>query len=191
MKQRFILLLAGTAVIASLYSCTPKAPADPLGAAIEEEMMKKTEGDYKFEFTALERVDTTTFRQEIEKRLTSFNLILRQNKNLYDSYVRQGKRQNAERKSASIVLDEKMISHLTDLQASMRGLDNVAFYIYKFSAKGETTEGKFTVSDLYSAVTPDGRVIATSKELGELRKLTGRVIPGYGDILDHADAEIE
>ena len=187
MKKRFILLLAGTAVLASLYSCTPKAPADPLGAAIESELMKNTVGDYSFKFTTLERVDTTTFRQEIEKRLSSFELILRQNQNLYNSYVRQNKKLNAERKAASVELDKQMIEHLTDLKENMLQQDNVAFYSYKFVAKGKSGDNSFDTGEVYAAVTPDGRVIAMSKELKELKKLTGKVLPGYSDILDRSD----
>lgn len=161
--------------------CSEKAP-NPLEEALGKYILQGQEGS--FHLYGIEKIDSTTFRTEFERRQNVFDLKLREETKLYDSYVAQGKPKNAARHSDAILRTREVMAGLDSLKAVMEGrLDEIAYYDYVFSGKAETDDKIIELTEHYVSMTPELEIIALSSDRKDLHKAGGRAIPGYLQML--------
>ncbi len=159
-------------------------------AALSEDM----DGEMDFQFESFEKIDSTTFATEVDRRIEAFTTVLLQNYRLYNNYVAAKKNKNALKKQQSIELDTEMLKLLQEYRESL-GSDTlkIAYYDYRFSGQGKENGVTHIYKETYAAITPEGQVIAVSSSLKNLHTATGKVIPGYAALLAGApdDEEVE
>ena len=160
-------------------SCNKSAP-DPVAEAIEAAAMKDTEGPYTFRITSLAKLDSTTFRTEIDRRKEQFVLKQQAEEKLYHKYFQEAKKQNAENHRLAMEKAKNNLEYMDALEANMADrLDEIAYYDYVFSGYSETEAGRVTYNDVYVTITPEGEVLTMTSDKRDMHKSTGRVIPGY------------
>ena len=168
--------------------CKEQAP-DPLQQALKAYILQGEEGT--FQLYRIEKIDSTTFRTEFERRQNVYELKLQQETQLYQDYLSQRKPKNAKRHSDAIVRTCEIMNGLDSLKATMEGrLDEIAYYDYAFSAKATTDSHNYEFPNAYASITPAFEVITLTEERKDLHKAGGRAIPGYLELLGH-DAEEE
>ena len=188
------ILIAASLLL--LVSCGGGTP-DPVREAIKGEIM----GNMSQQFTdvyvnSFEKVDSTTFRTELERRKTVFTTKRDADSDLLIKYMSEGKKKNAELKSESYRKDLLILQGIDSLEVALAGiLDDIAYYDYKFSADAKGDGMKMQFRNAYISITPDGRVISMTSERRDLHKSTGRVIPGYVELVkgageDDGDTEV-
>ena len=170
------MLVTAAAVVTSCNNSTP----DPVAAAIEAAAMKGEEGDYSFRISNLAKVDSTTFRTELEHRKDVFRVKQQAEEKLYLKYTNEHKPKTAESHRLAM---EKAVANLAfveglEQQLAAR-LDDIAYYDYVFSGYSQTAEGRMTYDNVYVTVTPACEVLTMTANAKDLHKGTGRVIPGY------------
>ena len=167
-----------------LLSCGGRTP-DPVEEAIKTEIMTNMNQQFKdVKITSVEKIDSTTFRTELDRRKKVFTT-----KRDVDS---EGKKRNAALKNESYRKDLAILSGLDSIGTVHSDiLDDVAYYDYRFSAEAKGQDMTMLFKDAYISVTPDGRVISMTAERRDLHKSTGRVIPGYFELVSGADEEEE
>jgi len=181
MKRIAIILFSVLAI-----SCAKQA--DPLEDAIGAYALQGQEGEFRL--YSIEKIDSTTFRTEFERRENVFALKLREETKLYDKYKSQRKVKNAARHLESIYRTREVITGLDSLKTLMTDrLDEVAYYDYVFSGKSKAGDMVTEFKDAYAAVTPDLKVIAMTSDKKDLHKTGGRVIPGYVEMLGSGSEE--
>ena len=77
LRHHFIIIAAAALLTAS--ACTGSQP-DPVAGAIAQAAVKGLPGDYAFRLSSLEKIDSTTFRTEIDRRkdgTTDYDLTVR------------------------------------------------------------------------------------------------------------------
>ena len=179
-----------SALLPLLLSCGG-GTYDPVHEAIKGEIM----GNMSQEFTDVtinnvEKVDSTTFRQELDRRKKAFILKRDADSELLLKYMAEGKRRNATIKSDSYRQDLAILQGLDSLEtANAAILDDIAYYDYRFSAEAKGQGLKMQFRDAYISITPDGRVIGMTAERRDLHKGAGRVIPGYLDLVKGSDED--
>lgn len=180
-----------TAALAA--SCGRGKPVlSPQQQAVVEYLAKDIEGESSFEFTSFEVTDSTTMATEIDRRIDAFNSILRQNYNLYNNYVQAGKKRNAAKKEEAILLDTQMLKMLQEYKVDNAAtVDNIAYYVYRFACEGKSEDAIYRYKEAYAAITPDNKVIGVSTDLKNLLRSTGKVIPGYSELLAGSDEEAD
>ena len=179
------------ALLAAMVSCAPKQ-ADPVEQALINKIKEVAAEEGTVKVYSLEKVDSTTFRTELERKFKIYNLKVEQNTKFYETYVKEGKPKNAELKSKAIAKDQAILKGLETIQTSIEAqLDNVAYYDYKFSASANFKTSKATYNDYFFAVTPDGTVLGISSDQNAIHKGTSSVIPGYKELLDSVGSEEE
>jgi hypothetical protein len=184
--QRFLTIIL-TAVMA--VSCNSKAP-DPVAQAIEASAMKDVSGDYKFRITSLEKIDSTTFRTEVERRKELFTLKQQVEEQLYMKYYNEYKKQNSEKHRLAMEKAKANLDYMDYLERELASrLDDVAYYDYVFSGYSETADGRMNYNDVYVAITPEGEVLSMTANQRNLHKGTGRVIPGYLEGISSEDLD--
>ena len=190
-----LLRIAGICLcaVALLGSCGRGKPVlNEQEQAVVNHLAKDIEGDYSFEFSSFEVIDSTTMATEIDKRIDAFSAILRQNYNLYNGYVQAGKKKNAAKKEEAILLDTEMLKMLQEYKADNTDtIDEIAYYVYRFACEGKSQDAIYRYKEAYAAITPDNRVIGVSTDLKNLLRSTGKVIPGYSDIISGDPEEDE
>lgn len=164
--------------------------------AVIAELGKDAGEGFEFSFTSFEKIDSTTMGEEIQRRIDAFQDVLVQNYRLYNSYVQNRKPKNAARKEQSIKLDTRMLEMLNTYKRDMGDdLGKVAYYDYRFSGEGKSEGAVYRYQEAYAAITPDNRIIGISSSLKNLHRATGKVIPGYSEILggesEEDDSEID
>lgn len=158
---------------------------NPVEAAIAA---KATESmtDASFKLYTLELIDSTTIGVELDRRIETLNLRLKQNYTLEEKYRKEGKRLNAEKKLQDIENDRENITKAYALRESLAGsLNDVAYYDYKFSGQAKSKEAVMNYKDAYATVTPDFKVLTLSARQEDLHKGTGAAIPGYKEIFEN------
>ena len=160
--------------------CSPKA--DPLQDALGAYILQGREGTFRL--YSIEKIDSTSFRTEFERRQNVFDLKLREELKLYESYVSQNKPKNAARHWDAIQRTHEVIKGLDSLRAAMEGrMDEIAYYDYVFSGRADTDNTYSEFTDAYASVTPALEVISMTAERKDLHKAGGRAIPGYLQML--------
>jgi hypothetical protein len=179
--------------VALLGSCGRGKPVySPQEQAVVDYLAKDLEGEYNFEFSAFEVIDSTTMAAEVDKRIEAFSAILRQNYNLYNNYVQAGKKRNAAKKEEAILLDTEMLKMLQLYKADNPDtIDDIAYYVYRFACEGKSEGAIYRYKEAFAAITPDNRVIGVSTDLKNLLRSTGKVIPGYTDLISGDPEEDE
>lgn len=179
MKKSIILILA----IVAVCSCGYKN--DPVAQAIEKAAMAQY-GDqpYTFRINSLEKVDSAVFRTEMDSRIGTFKAKIESNQVLYRKYVRTGYTVNADIKKQTLKNDSLILIKLNNLKGEMGAkLDEVAYYDYKFTATGKVGGKNFEMIECYATVTPDNEVLTLAPDQKSVHKGTGKVLPGYLDIV--------
>ena len=185
--KKFILFAA---LLPLLASCGAGAP-DPVREAIKGEIM----GNMSQEFSSVvinsvEKIDSTTFRQELDRRKKAFTTKRDADSDFLIKYMTEGKKRNASIKSDAYRKDLAVLQGLDSLEAVHAAiLDDVAYYDYRFNAEAKGQGLKMQFRDAYISITPDGRVISMTAERRDLHKGAGRVIPGYLDLVKGSDED--
>lgn len=170
-------------VLAIVSSCAPKAE-DPALTALKNKICGLVGEDAKIRVYSFEKIDSTTFGQELDYRIEVMNARYKQNMKLYDKYISENKSNNAALKLDVAKKTSTVIKGLEGLKESMGDkLDEVAYYDYKFSGKAEGGESYLDFPEAYATITPEGEVMTLETELKKLHKTMGRVIPGYMEIV--------
>lgn len=179
--KKIILLLAAAAVICS---CNPYKN-DPVAQAIEKTTLSNyPDQPHRFRFQKLEKIDSTVFRTEVDRRIGTFEAKIRKNKELYHKYVRTGFTVNADIKKQTLMNDSVILIKLHALKEEMGPkLDEVAYYDYKFTAFGKVGDIPFDLIDYYATVTPDNECLTVSEDVNAIHRATGKVLPGYMEIV--------
>ena len=183
-------LILFAAFLPLLVSCGGRV-VDPVQEAIKGEIM----GNMSQEFTDVtinfvEKIDSTTFRQEFDRRRTVFILKRDADSDLLLKYMTEGKKRNASIKSDSYKQDLVILQGLDSLEAAHSAiLDDIAYYDYRFSADAKGQGLKMQFRNAFISITPDGRVISMTAERRDLHKSAGRVIPGYVELVKGSDEE--
>lgn len=179
--KKSIFILASLLMVAA---CGTKT-ADPVHEAIKAEIS----GNMPQKFTdvkiyTVEKIDSTTFRQELDRRKTLFETRRAADEKLILKYNSEGKQKNAALKTESYKKDVFILRDLDSLEVSLADiLDDVAYYDYVFSAQASGPDGKMEFRDSYAAITPDMQVIGLTAQKKDLHKGLGKVIPGYLEIV--------
>lgn len=180
--KRNIIVLAALALC--LAGCGQKS--DMYRDALETEIIRLVGADAKVTFNTVERIDSTTFGQEVDNRIKAFETKLNQDSRLYDNYKGKGMVKNADTKKKAVELDEKVLAGLEKLRqriADADSLDVVAYYDYHFTGSAKSSEGVTTFNDNYATITPDGKVLSINDALKGLHNAMGKTIPGYTKLI--------
>jgi len=175
------------AIVILFCSCGQEASVDPLYAAIEAEAMHSVADPYKFKIVSVEKVDSTVFATELERRMNVYQLKNQQNTKLYKRYMAQGLAANAANKIETIRKDNRILEALGVIHDRMQANDSlnvICYYDYKVTAKVSVKGKSIPFNDVYFSITPDNRVLTMSYEQKKLHKATGLVIPGYREVID-------
>lgn len=185
MKKLFVLAAVATAMIACAHN------PDPVKDALVTYLQEVSGETGKVKIYTLEKVDSTTFGQEIDRKIKLFELKISQNTNFYNTYVKEGKRKNAMIKEAAITKDRNRLEWLELLKENMSDrLDEVAYYDYRFSGKGNFETFISEYKDHYFAMTPQLEILGLSPDQNTVHKNTSKVLPGYLDFL-HDDSAVK
>ena len=161
---------------------------DPLQEALGAYILQGREGTFRL--YGIEKIDSTSFRTEFERRQNVFELKLREETKLYDSYVLQNKPKNAARHWDAMQRTREVMKGLDSLRAVMEGrMDEIAYYDYVFSGRADTDNTYSEFTKAYASVTPALEVISLTAERKDLHKAGGRAIPGYLQMLGKTPEE--
>ena len=188
MKRTFALL----SLSLLLVSCGGSKP-DPVIDAIKAEITGNMFQNFSdVDVTKVEKIDSTTFRTELDRRRKAFTIKRDADSELLLKYMNEGKKRNAALKNDSYKNDLRILQGLDSLAGVHSGiLDDIAYYDYRFSAVAKGKDVTMQFRDSYISITPDGRVISMTAERRDLHKSAGRVIPGYYELVKGADEEEE
>lgn len=178
--KKVLLTLAS---IVMLASCGQKT-ADPVKEAITAEIGKTMGVEApKVTFATLEKIDSTTYGQELERRIDVFETKCKVMEKYVVKYTSEGKVNNAQLKREEWI---KATQNLNALKAHAETLtdilDKVAYYDYAFSAKASGGDKKMEFKEAYATITPDNQVLGLCANKKDIHKGMGKVIPGYLDI---------
>lgn len=176
-------LLIIPAAIMLLASCSPKA-SDQVSDAVKNEIMTLDGGYEKVVIKSIEKVDSTTFAQEFERRIGTFETKKKADEQLLLKYTRENKKRNAAIKQESLARDLMILTGLDSLKASMSAkLGQVAYYEYKFSAQASKPGKTVAFNESFAAVSPSGEVLCIASKQNDLHRRLGTVIPGYLEVV--------
>ena len=180
------LIIAAALVLAA--ACTPEKDAFQL--ALENAIAEKYGEGTKVRIEICERVDSTTFGQELEYRQKVFDLRLAQNQKLLVKYRDQGKPNAAQMKREAILHDNQVIEGLARMHDELGAkLDEIAYYDYRFSGRVTLNGSSKELKDYYATVTPEGEVMNFDAHQKYLHKPMGHIIPGYVELVKGDDSE--
>lgn len=183
--KRMYIMLAALGLCAA--ACT-QASKDPFQMALENEIIARTGDDVKVKLDVFERIDSTTFGEELAYRQEVLNLRRSQNEKLYRKYVNERKPNSTAAKRNAINHDDEVIEGLAKMNETLAPiLCDIAYYDYHFSGKAWTKDAQSTYQDFYATITPDGRVMSIDNSRKTLHKTLGRVIPGYLELVKSDD----
>ncbi|MBR3012450.1 MAG: hypothetical protein IKH60_03900 [Bacteroidales bacterium] len=187
--HKFLVFAASLLLLAS---CGGKT-ADPVHEAIKGEILGNMDRQFSdVSINKVEKIDSTTFRTELERRKKVFMTKRDADSELLIKYMTEGKRRNAEIKSESYRKDLLILNGLDSLESAIAGiLDDIAYYDYRFSADAKGQDVNMQFRDAYISITPDGRVISMTADRRDLHKSAGRVIPGYYELVKGAGEDEE
>lgn len=176
-----------------LVSCGNGAKkSGPVQTALRQFILEKYPEFEKVTFETIEKVDSCTFDQELLRREKLFALRMKQDEGLYKKFVIEGKQKNARIRYDNLLQDIRIKNGIDSIRIDMgEAVNDVAFNIYQFTATAEGSDKTTYFQAVLAAVTPDYKVINLAPKRNELFKATGRVIPGYRQLLkgDTASAE--
>ena len=185
MRTAKVLILSLLCVLA--FGC--RQEPDPLQEALGAYILQDKEGT--FQLYSIEKIDSTTFRTEFERRKQVFDRKIEQESVLYGSYVMQRMPKNAARHLEALQRTAAASKSLDSLKACLEDrLDEIAYYDYVFTATAVGKEGSTDFVDTYASITPGLEVIVATPDRRDLHKYGGRAIPGYLQMLGQ-DTDLE
>lgn len=142
-------------------------------------------------FESIAQVDSSTLADEIERRRDIFQLKMERQSILENRYLEKKMKTNARRQHLRMEQSAKIIAGLDSIAFMHDSQRNSVLYrIYFIKGKAETPEEVFPLDGFYAVLTPDGKPLAFTKDRKALHKGTGRLIPGYEEMLSQMDAEL-
>lgn len=181
MQYRHFFWVAAVLVLAACQS----RPVDPVEQALRDKVTETMNGDAtRIRIYDLERIDSTTWREELERRRHVFELRLKQNEEYYWQYRSQGLPKNAAIKKAEMEKDRRVLDGLDAIGRELAdSLDCVAYYDYSFAVYASGRETTLNLDQAYATITPYAQVFSLSEDRRELHKTTGHLLPGYVDLV--------
>lgn len=169
----------------ALVSCGNKSGSDdPVQASLKAFLFEKYPDFENISFDTIEAVDTAYFNDELIRREKLFALRMTQDDALYKKFVQEGKQKNAQLRYDNLLQDIRIKNGLDSIRASMGdSVNDIAFIIFQFSGSAVGGDKTTYFKETLAALTPDNEVINIAPKLNELFKATGRVIPGYRQLL--------
>ena len=173
------------ALLACVLTACAQKPVDPVVEAIVEAMMKDIDQPYDIQVTNLQRLDSTTFATEFQRRISIYDIRLDQNTARLERFIRDGMKKNATVTFEALQRDTKIYNELNALK-EMMGDDTLktAYYDYAYTYSGKVGNQRIPSKNAFATVTPDGRVLTFASDRKDIHKATGLVIPGYRELLD-------
>ena len=179
-----ILILSLLCILASACKEDPDPLQDTLGAYI----LQGQEGSFRL--YRIEKIDSTSFRTEFERRQNVFDLKLQEETRLYESYILQNKPKNAARHWDAMQRTHEVMKGLDSLRTTLEDrMDEIAYYDYVFSGQAVTGNRYTEYQDAYASITPSLEVITLTANRKDLHKAGGRAIPGYLQMLGKTPEE--
>ena len=179
-KTALLVIAASVSV-----SCLSPAGLTSEQLALKEKFTAQVGEFSSLEFTAFEKIDSTTVAEEISMREQTFLLKHEQDKKFYEKYKNVHNTAKAAEKLTAMERDIELLRKLVRIKESLGdAVGNIAYYDYCFSAKGRTAEGPFEADGWFACITPDGKVLSLVQNKRDLHKGTGTAIPGYSEIFD-------
>ena len=187
MKNRHLLWIVAALIVAG---CQPR-PVDPVEQALRDKITEAMNGDVtRMTISNIQRIDSTTWREELERRTHVFELRYQQNENYYWEYRSKGLQKNTANKYAEMEKDKRVLDGLAAIgQELADSLDCVAYYDYSFSVLANGRETQLSYPVAYATITPYGEVFSLSEDKRELHKSTGHLLPGYVDLVSSETLE--
>ena len=165
-----------------------KEEPDPLQDALGAYILRGQEGTFRL--FSIEKIDSTSFRTEFERRQNVFDLKLQEETRLYNNYVLQRKPKNAVRPWDAMQRTREVMKGLDSLRTVMEDrMDEIAYYDYVFSGRADTDTRYTEFQDAYASISPSLEVISLTLERKDLHKAGGRAIPGYLQMLGQTSEE--
>lgn len=182
--KKFVQFVLSALALLPACSCARKA-ADPIAEAIVAAMMQDIDQTCEIVVENLQKLDSTTFATEFQRRIGIYDLRLNQNTARMEKFIREGKSANAPRMFQTLQRDTRIYNELNAMKESM-GADtlNTAYYDYSYTYSGKVGDRRIRTKTAYATITPGGRVLTFSAERKDLHKASGLVIPGYRELLD-------
>ena len=179
-----VLILSLLCIFASGCKEEPDPLQDTLGAYI----LQGQEGSFRL--YRIEKIDSTSFRTEFERRQNVFDLKLQEETRLYESYILQNKPKNAARHWDAMQRTHEVMKGLDSLRTTLEDrMDEIAYYDYVFSGQAVTGNRYTEYQDAYASITPSLEVITLTANRKDLHKAGGRAIPGYLQMLGKTPEE--
>ena len=190
--KKTLLLLAALLLVASCGSKNKQSNVDPVQQAVIQALLAEDEKLESVLFDSFEKVDSSTFADELLRRKKTFALRARQDELLYNQYLKEGKPKNAQLRSESLRKDKEVSRGLDSLGASLGSrINDIAFYDYVFTGRGIGEGYTVVFNYVHASVTPDCRVLAIRRKKTDLHKTTGKAIPGYEALIKGIPEEEE
>lgn len=165
-----------------------KEEPDPFQDALGAYILRGQEGTFRL--FCIEKIDSTSFRTEFERRQNVFDLKLQEETRLYNNYVLQRKPKNAARHWDAMQRTREVMKGLDSLRTVLEGrMDEIAYYDYVFSGRADTDTRYTEFQDAYASISPSLEVISLTLERKDLHKAGGRAIPGYLQMLGQTSEE--
>ena len=202
MKRIGIIILATSVIICSCSR--QEKPQTSLEKAIEKGLVESLCRPAKCSIIEIEKLDSTIFLTEFNRRTSVFEMRIEQNKKFHDDYYRRGLKKNAAIKYDEIHRDYEILDTLQIVKQRMGdSLYMIAYYDYR--VKAEVLAGRKLgrivrkiirrkaqiLDDVYFAITPDNKVISVNTDYNKLHQATGLVIPGYSEIIKAKEISTE
>lgn len=181
--MRLTSIFSAAAAMAVLCCCSPEKAKDPALEALETRIGELVGEEAEISVFLFEKVDSTTFAEELSHRKDAFEYKLKQDEKFLLTYV--SKRQNAriEEKTKSIRNDYRIMEGLDSIAVRIAPYeDDIAYYDYHFSGKAVSASGITEFKDYYACITPSNVVLCIEPTSKGLHKTLGRVLPGYSDL---------
>ena len=182
MKSNLLILAAA---LLALAGCQGKVETDPVTAALKEKITKVMEGDVKsIKITGLEKIDSTTYAQELERKKKVFELKFSQCEKAFNIYNRQGMFAEAQGKVKDMQSARNISKGLLTIEEAIKdSINNVIYYDYKFAVDATGAETELKLDEAYAAITPAGEVLNMGQSQGSIHKSLGYLIPGYSSLV--------
>lgn len=185
MKSNRLIFPLIVLTILSTASCKPK-PVNPVKESLITTIIFATGADEKeIYISQLTPVRKVTIGEELAYRRDVFEFKKSVDNAKLKHYEGKGMKRNAAKYRRMIARDEGIIESLDSLRDSLGiKLQETAWYEYTFSADIRTADAIYNVRDWHFVITPKNRILTMKPGLKGLRNGLGRLVPGYGDLMD-------
>ena len=180
--KRTILLLTAALVLTACGG--GKFAGDPVAEALTSHILSLYPEGYQFQLTDLQKVDSTTYATEFDRREDIFKRQVTKNEELYVRFRTDGQPKNAQLKLQAMKNGVRILMGLDSLRRTMEAdLEKTAYYDYRFS--GHLTKGRQSLDydGWWFTITPAGEVLVVVRDQKDLHKSGGLAIPGYRELL--------